>query len=190
MTVEEIRQLIISHAVIYSEEHSISAYNAVTTYARYLYSFSTARGLRTPYSSGYRERFYDFVLGDNNALNNSELRYAAAYFAGTRITKKFAAETLKELQKTVSAHRAEVKRLTEATEEIRRDQGSCFPFSIMPRISDYVRYVAEVTDEPNNPFFMYTSLYHIGYVDGIRAERNRRKAKNIPTRGEEVTDVH
>lgn len=184
MTVEEIRQLIISRAVTYSKEYSVSIFKAITDYAHSLYHFSTARGLHTLYSSGYRERFYDFVLGDDKALNTSELRFAATYFTGSKKGEEYGAELLEELQLAVSEHRAEVKRLTDSTEGIRRDQESLYPSKILSRISDYIQYVKETMDEPSNGILLYTSLYHIGYIDGIRAERTRRKAKKVPTREE------
>lgn len=189
MTVEEIRQLIISRAVTYSKEYSVSIFKAITDYAHSLYHFSTARGLHTLYSSGYRERFYDFVLGDDKALNTSELRFAATYFTGSKKGEEYGAELLEELQFAVSEHRAEIKRLTDSTEGIRRDQKSLYPLKIFPRISDYIQYVKETMDEPSNGILLYTSLYHIGYIDGIRAERKRLNHAKLANK-EAATNVH
>lgn len=187
MTVEEIRYLIISRAVTYSEKYRTSIYQSVTTYARYLYNYSTSRGLCTPFSSEYRERFFDFILGNNTALNDSELRLAATYFKGIQ-AEPYDKKLLEKLKSEISKHRAEISRLTNSTDEIRRDQKSLRPFMVMPRISDYIRYIIEVTDTPCNGIVMYTSLYHIGYVDGIRAERKRRnRSKN--NNKEETADV-
>lgn len=83
----------------------------------------------------------------------------------------------------MEAFRAYVKELEEKTAELRMLDNSCYPISILNRIEDYIELMhIEETEE----LLIYTSVYNIGRVDGIRDERARRRAKTAPT-GEEAT---
>ena len=186
MSYEEIRQRIIGEAVKYAINYSISAYGALNDIAIRFYNFSSSRGLNVLFETNYRERFFDYVLGNEKALTAEEIRLVSIYFQRTYSDKVYDEAVFEKFRKGVEKHRAELRRLTESTEEIRRCLNKLVPFGVYPRIKDYIDYFTGVLDEPDNGIIMYTSLYYIGFIDGKREERARRKRKNAPT-GEEET---
>lgn len=186
MDYEEIRQRIINKAVKYAIEFESSKYKALASVAAEIHAFSKYNGLRVLFKTNYRERFFDYVLGNEEALTADEIRVISIYLANFRTNHVYNESVFEQFHKAVEMHRTEIKRLTESTEKIRRDQKSFFPFEVLPRIEDYVNYFREVIDEPDNGIMMYTSLYHIGFIDGKREERARRKGKTAPVGDEET----
>lgn len=173
MTCNDLRQLFINHAVGYNLKHHMSKYNALKQTADYFYYYCEGQGLKLPHISDYRERVFSFIFGDNNALTLEQLNTACNYFMPLK-REPYSKETFDEYYKALEAYRAYVKRLEEKTAELRKLENSCFPCSILERIEDYIKLMhIEGRDE----LLIYTSIYNIGRVDGIRAERQRRKEK-------------
>ena len=67
---------------------------------------------------------------------------------------------------------AEYEQLKADTVEDRKLVKHCFPCKIFRRINKLVRYY---TLKKSEPIMIYVACYHVGYIDGIRAERARRK---------------
>lgn len=96
---------------------------------------------------------------------NVTLEYVSAIRAGT---KKLTAEYNAALERT-----AETRRILDNSCPIIFDNGENFA------AADYIKYVE--TYEPNSSTSLFlSSMYCIGIVQGIRAERARRNGKNIP----------
>lgn len=183
---EEIRQRIIGEAIRYAMNYSLSAYKALNDIALRFYNFSSSRGLNVLFKTNYRERFFDYVLGNEKALTAEEIRFVSIYFRHTCSDKVYDEAVFEKFRKGVEKHRAEIQRITKSTEKIRRSLNNLAPFEVYPRIENYIKYFREVLDEPDDGVAMYTSLYYIGFIDGKREERARRKRKTAPV-GEEET---
>lgn len=186
MSYEEIRQRIIGEAVKYAINYSISAYGALNDIAIRFYNFSSSRGLNVLFKTNYRERFFDYVLGNEKALTAEEIRLVSIYFQRTYSDKVYDEAVFEKFRKGVEKHRAEIQRIKKSTEKIRRCLKELKPFEVYPRIEDFIRYFRGVLDEPDDGIAMYTSLYYIGFIDGKREERARRKRKTAPVREEET----
>lgn len=183
MTLNDLRQLLIDQAVEYNTKHHMPKYNALKQAADYLYWYSKGQGLKLPHISNYRERVFSFIFGDNSSLTTEEFSTACRYFLHPLRNKHYDKSTFDEYNKALEAFRAYVKELEEKTAELRMLDNSCYPISILNRIEDYIELMhIEETEE----LLIYTSVYNIGRVDGIRDERARRRAKTAPT-GEEAT---
>lgn len=183
MTLNDLRQLLIDQAVEYNTKHHMPKYNALKQAADYLYWYSKGQGLKLPHISDYRERVFSFIFGDNSSLTTEEFLTACRYFLHPLRNKHYDKSTFDEYNKALEAFRAYVKELEEKTAALRMLDNSCYPISILNRIEDYIELMhIEETEE----LLIYTSVYNIGRVDGIRDERARRRAKTAPT-GEEAT---
>lgn len=183
MTLNDLRQLLIDRAVEYNTNHHMSKYSSLKQAADYLYWYSKEQGLKLPYISDYRERLFSFIFGDDTALTIEELLIACRYFLHPLRNKQYGKATFDEYYKALETFRAYVKELEEKTAELRKLDNSCYPVSILDRIEDYIKYMRI---EEREECLIYASIYNIGRVDGIRAERARRRARNTPT-GEEAT---
>jgi len=80
---------------------------------------------------------------------------------------------------------AEYEQLKADTAEDRKLVKHCFPGKIFRRINKLVCYYGLKKREP---IMIYVACYHVGYIDGIRAERARRKKQDKHT-GKELCNV-
>lgn len=137
------------------------------------------------------EPYMDFVLSFLNALTGDGSVSAECQSA---VNHYFAASNLGRHDNAppacISAVRAGTKQLTaeynaalERTAETRRILNNSCPIIFDNgenfAAADYIKYVE--TYEPNSSTSLFlSSMYCIGIVQGIRAERARRNGKNIP----------
>ena len=80
---------------------------------------------------------------------------------------------------------AEYEQLKADTAEDRNIVNYAFPGQILDRIEKLIKYYELNHTEK---VLIYSACFHIGYTDGIRAERARRKKQNKHT-GKELCNV-
>lgn len=175
---EQLRAIIVKRTLEYAAKFKVSEYNALCDISSLVFKFMCGwvknddTVIRTNYND-YRNRFFDFVLGDHSALTDTELYYAKLHYNNTPETNTPAADILEELKEAVTEHRAEIKRITDSTAEMRRILRRTKIDPVFERINDFVRYDELVHSDGATLF--YVELYELGRIDGIRQERSRRR---------------
>lgn len=160
-----------------SSTYNYDTYEALeaTAWNLYYYVKPKVKVMRQESESDFCNRLLDYVLYSAETLKPEEIAIISRYYGGSRSDVKYAVPTFDVFRAAVDAHREEIHRLTEATAELRKLDKGCFPFSILERIGDYIRYYEQV--HPVDRCILYASIYNIGRADGIRAERARRKSR-------------
>lgn len=177
---EKLRAIIVSRILSYAASYRVTSYKALCDVSsstfKFMIGWSKKRGetVCTNYTD-YKERFFDFVLGDNSALTDTELYYIGWNYSKTPEAESPAADVLEELKEAVTEHRTEIKRITDSTSEIRRILSRTKIEPAFERIKDFIRYNELVHSDGETLF--YIELYMFGFIDGKRQEREgRRKA--------------
>ncbi len=153
-----------------------------------LYWFACGHGYIRRY-----EPYTAFVLSVLNALTgvgtiSAECQSAVNhYFAATAVEKYDNAppECIAAIRAGTEKLTAEYNAALEKTAETRRLLSHSCPI-IFDQIEntlvvDYIKYVKEYEPEQDAALF-YSSLFSIGFIQGIRAERARRNGTPIPTK--------
>ena len=176
----------------FAESYKTAPYEALETVSYRLYHnirWNDKSLLKREIEEGFYRRIIEYVLNDNmTVLKRAEIELIISYFGSSYDDLSiniYSPPTPKELDKyreAVQAHKTELQRLTDATAELRKLEKGCFSGKILDRIGDYIRYCTEI--RKSSTMFLYINIYHIGYADGKRAERARRKVrkeKNTPS---------
>lgn len=160
-----------------SSTYNYDTYEALeaTAWNLYYYVKPKVKVMRRESESDFCKRLLDYVLYSAETLKPEEIAIISRYYGGTRSNVEYAEPTFEVFREAVEEHRAEFRRLTGATAELRKLDKGCFPFSILERIGDYISYYEQV--QPVDRLILYARIYNIGRVEGIRAERARRKAR-------------
>ncbi|MGM9936729.1 MAG: hypothetical protein ACI38A_05245 [Candidatus Ornithomonoglobus sp.] len=174
MEKEQLRAIIIKCILKYAEEYKTTIFKALNecSVSSYLFLFRT-RGCSIS-KHEYSEHFFDFVLGDDFSFTDTEYQYACIYYGSHAETEPPKVEVIEMFRQAIEEHRAENKRLTEVTKDIRRNEQSCSLSNTLEKIEDYIKYCHEVCSY-DSEILLYIRLYHMGFVDGKRSERARRK---------------
>lgn len=185
ITNNEIRQLFLDQAVKY---HScgLSKYSALKQTADCFYRNSIKQGLELPtLTPQYRERIFSFIFGDDTSLTAQELELACRCFHASLTQEPYGEGVFKEYHNALEQYHIYVKGLEEETAELCKFDKGCFPIQILDRIDKYIEYRRTMEVEE---CLIYAGVYNIGWADGIRAERARRKKQDKHT-GKELCNV-
>lgn len=177
MNNEEIRQGLINKAVVYSRSYHGGGlkYQAIEDVAHEQFHSIFPCGMERLFYEDYRERYFNYLIGDDEALTESEKEHIVNYLQYRDPPKyKYGESVFEHARIEIEEHRTEIKRLTETTEKLRKICDYAHPFQILDRISDYLSYYKKVAVREHN--LVLAGIYQIGYIDGKRAERQRRKA--------------
>lgn len=175
---EKLRAIIVSRILSYAARFQVTNYKALCDVSSLSFKFmdgwAKKRGesVCTDYTD-YKERFFDFVLGDYSALTDTELYYIGWNYSNTPEAEPPAADVLEELKEAVTKQRTEIKRITDSTAEIRRILRRTKIDLVFERINDFVSYNELVHSDGKTLFYM--ELYMLGLIDGKRQERTRRR---------------
>ena len=185
---EKLRAIIVSRILSYAARFQVTNYKALCDVSSLSFKFmdgwAEKRGesVCTDYTD-YKERFFDFVLGDYSALTDTELYYIGWNYSNTPEAEPPAADVLEELKEAVTKQHTEIKRITDSTAEIKRITDSTAEIRrilrkakidlVFERINDFVRYNELVHSDGKTLFYM--ELYMLGLIDGKRQERTRRR---------------
>lgn len=184
---EYIKQRIIAMTIEHMKLYKDGEYDALVIIGTNLYHFliDSTRVSRKAVEL-FQERLFNYVLFNEETLTTEEIDRIYYYFGYGRkpLAKEYSEEVFERFRRAVQEHKAELKRLTEATAELRELEKSCSPIETLEKIYDYIRYYEIV--EPRDRLLICSGIYHIGYIEGKRAERVRRKAKAAPA-GKEAT---
>lgn len=162
---------------ILSKSEDISRYDALEEVAHNIYFFSKAKIYCGAFKTDYRFRFAKFVvLGDEDSLSESELELASLYFGDNPFKLRYPQKAFDIYANTLKVHKEWLEKLETATENTRKTLKSMHIDEIISRIKDYLNYIDEFVDD-NGEMCRYLCLYQIGYADGKRAERQKKKAK-------------
>lgn len=175
---EYIKQRIIAMTIEHMSLYSHDDYDSLVITGTNLYRFlMDSTKVSRKAVELFQERLFNYVLYNEDTLTAEEIDHLYYYFGYGRkpLAKEYSEEVFERFRRAVQEHKAELQRLTEATAELRKLDKGCFPFSILERIGDYISYYEQV--QPVDRLILYASIYNIGRVDGIRTERERRKAR-------------
>lgn len=175
---EKLRSIIVSAVLRYAATFQTTRYEAWNGVSSSLFNFMVGWSKKEGKAvctdcTDYQERFFDFVLGDDSALTDTELYYIGWHYIKTPEAEPPAADVLEELKEAVTEHRSEIKRITDSTAEMRRILRRTKIDPVFERINDFVRY-NEIVHSDGKMLF-YIELYMIGLIDGKRQERTRRR---------------
>lgn len=187
MEIETIRAHVIRNISDYAARYRVSVGKALEDVAHSCYHFSVGHHFKIETTAAdYRDRFSDFVIGNPESLTSTELEAVAFYYGRSPYPPEPSKELIEQLRGEVEEIRAEDKRLLQSTAYIRHLMEHCFPISILKKIRDFVYYYKRF--KPYSELIFFANLYAIGYIDGKREERRKRKAKleAVQNQGTEV----
>lgn len=176
MEIETIRSHAIRSISDYAARYRVSVGKALEDVAHSCYHFSVGHHFKIETTAAdYRDRFSDFVIGNPESLTDTELEAVAFYYGRSPYPPEPSKELIEQLRGEVEEIRAEDKRILQSTAHIRHLMEHCFPISILKKIRDFVDYYNRF--RPYSELIFFANLYAIGYIDGKREERRKRKAR-------------
>ena len=179
MTKEELRHRIMYDFVETLTKRDCSRYDALETVAHKIYFFSRSKIELGAFKTNYCRRFSDFVvLGDETALSDSELGLASRYYGDVPLNGRLDQGVFDLFKNTLKVHRERLAYLEEATADTRKILKGVNIDKVRSRIRDYLNYCEEFIDFPGE-MIRFVAIYQIGYVDGKREERHRKKRQQF-----------
>lgn len=177
MNNNDIRRCILDTAVqIYVDRNETASKSIDYTASRIRGYLARCGRISEPFEL-FIQRFCGFFLGDDNALTASELAAISEFYKDTPCGKDYSEFVWAMFRVAIRKHKANIEYLTAATSDQRQRLKGCYPCSIFDRIENFIEYFQTFSPDKSN-LLLYASIYHIGYTDGIRAERARRKKQD------------
>lgn len=165
---EKLRAIVVSRILSYAARFQVTNYKALCDVSSLSFKFmdgwAEKRGesVCTDYTD-YKERFFDFVLGDYSALTDTELYYIGRNYSNTPEAEPPAVDVLDELKEAVTEHQAEIKRITDSTAEMRRILRRTKIDPALERINDFVRYNELVHSDGKMLFYIELWQYRTNH---------------------------
>lgn len=184
MSNNEIRQCILDTAVRIYVERNESARKSIDYTASRIHGYPARCGRISEPFELFILRFYDYFLGDDNALTASEITTVSDFYRDTPCKAEYSEFVWAMFKAEIRKHKANIEYLTAATSDQRQRLKGCYPCPILDRIGNYIKSF-QTCLYGKGVSVLYASIYHIGYTDGIRDERTRRK--KATAKAEEVT---
>lgn len=160
--------------------YKLDSYDSLASTSLTLYHFMYSTASKVT-AKCFEERLFNYVLYNNeDALTLKEIDRICFYYGyGVRpLLEEYSEAVFEQFRDADRNNKAEIQRLVEATAELRKLDKGCYCIPILERIGDYIKYYERV--RPIDRLALYILVYNIGYADGKRAERARRKARSAP----------